>query len=124
MTTMVWAHLGYLAICIMVTVWVARTLRQNGPVFMAGTETEPSPLMRAKTHLMIVGFYLINLGAIGFALKYGGEANDAQTAIELLSTKVGAMVFAIGFMHFLMVAAFASARNSDVFVAERAAGNR
>ena len=114
MTTMVWVYLGYLAICIVVTLLVARTLRKYGPVFIAGNEAETSPLVRAKTHLMIVGFYLITLGLIGFALRYGGEATDAKTAIEILSTKIGGMIFVIGFMHFSMVATFVAARNQHL----------
>ena len=114
MTTMVWVYLGYLAICILVTLLVARTLRKYGPVFIAGDEADTSPLVRAKTHLMIVGFYLITLGLVGFALRYGGEATDAKTAIEILSTKIGGMIFVIGFMHFSMVATFVAARNNHL----------
>ena len=113
MTTVVWVYLGYLIICILVTLLVARALRTHGPVFMAGKDSNESPLIRAKTHLMIVGFYLITFGLIAFALRYGGSATDAKTAIELLSTKVGGMVFVIGFMHFSMVAVFASLRNQN-----------
>ena len=111
MTTMVWVYLGYLVICIVVTFLVARALRLHGPVFMAGKDSNESPLIRAKTHLMIVGFYLVTLGLIGFALRHGGSATDAKTAIEVLSTKVGGMVFVIGFMHFGMVAIFGSLRD-------------
>ena len=113
MTTMVWVYLGYLVICIFVTLFVARALRQHGPVFMAGKDSIETPLVRAKTHLMIVGFYLVTLGLIGFALRHGGSATDAKTAIEVLSTKVGGMVFVIGFMHFAMVAIFGSLRNPE-----------
>lgn len=110
MTTMVWVYLGYLTVCVMVAMLVARTLRVHGPTFMSGEDKNASPLVKAKTHLMVVGFYLMTLGLIGCALRYGGEAVDATTAIELLSTKIGAMVLAIGMMHFCMVAVFASAR--------------
>jgi hypothetical protein len=111
---MVWVYLGYLAVCIFITVLVARTLRNHGPVFMAGKDSEESPLVKAKTHLMVVGFYLITLGLVGVALRYGGNAVDAKSAIEILSTKIGAMVFVIGFMHFLMVGAFAMARKRSL----------
>lgn len=112
MTTMVWVYLGYLAVCVLVTVLVARTLREHGAVFMTGKAADPSPLVRAKTHLMVVGFYLISLGLIGFALRYGGNATNAETAIEILSTKIGGMVFVIGSMHFTMIIAFAAARDT------------
>ena len=108
MTTMVWVYIGYLIVCILVTVFVARTLRVHGSVYMTERSNEASLLIKAKTHLMVVGFYLITFGTIGFALRYGGEATDAKTAIELLSTKLGGVIFAIGFFHFVMVALFAN----------------
>ncbi len=112
-TTMVWVYLTYLAICILVTALVARTLRNHGAVFMAGKDSGESPLIRAKTHLLVVGFYLVTLGMVGFALKYGGDADDAKTAIEILSTKIGGVVLLIGVLHFLMVAVFASIRRES-----------
>ena len=107
---MVWVYLGYLTVCILVAMLVARALRIHGPALMSGKDENRSPLIKAKTHLMVVGFYLITLGLIGCALRFGGNAVDATTAIELLSTKIGGMVLAIGVMHFLMVAVFAKAR--------------
>ena len=112
--TMVITHLSYLAISVAVTVFVARTLKEHGAVFMTGNDT-PTPLVKAKSHLLIVGFYLINFGMIALALKYGGDAFDAKTAIEVISTKLGGIILGIGFMHFFMMALFAG---------ERAAGNR
>jgi uncharacterized membrane protein YgdD (TMEM256/DUF423 family) len=120
MTTMIWVYLGYLAICILVTVMVARTLRAHGPVFITGTNSPPTPIVSAKTHLLVVGFYLICLGLIAFALKFGGDAADAKTGIELISTKIGGMIFIIGFMHFTMVAIFASIKKEakPIYVAD------
>ena len=108
MTTMVWVYLGYLAACILITVLVAKTLREHGPAIMAGKDANVSPLIKAKTHLMVVGFYLLTLGLIGFALRIGGDAIDATTAIEVLSSKIGGMVLAIGCLHFLIFGSFSS----------------
>ena len=113
MTTMVWVHLGYLAACILITALVARTLREHGPLIMAGKKSV-SPLITAKTHLMVVGFYLLTLGLTGFALRVGGTATDATTAIEILSTKIGGMVLMIGLIHFAMFGTFSiAASNAD-----------
>ena len=114
MTTMVWVYLGYLIICILVTLLVASTLQKHGPLFMAGKEKDASPLIHAKTHLMVVGFYLLSLGLIGFALRFGGDATDAKTAIEILGTKIGGIIFVIGFMHFVMIGVFALSRKAHV----------
>lgn len=106
MTTMVWVYLGYLAVCILITVFVARTLRIHGATYITERSKDNSPLVKAKTHLMVVGFYLVTFGTVGLALRFGGNATDARTAIEILSSKLGTVIFIIGFFHFLMVGLF------------------
>lgn len=118
MTTMVWVYLAYLTACILITALVARTLREHGPEIMAG-KNSVSPLIRAKTHLMVVGFYLLALGLTGFVLKIGGTAADATSAIEILSTKIGGMALVIGVLHFVMFGTFASSATHVADVGKR-----
>ena len=118
MTTMVWVYLAYVTACLLVTALVARTLREHGPEIMAGKHSV-SPLIKAKTHLMVVGFYLLALGLTGFVLKMGGNAVDATSAIEILSTKIGGMVLVIGVLHFAMFGTFTSAANHGAEVPGR-----
>lgn len=125
MTTMVWAYVGYLTVCVGVTIWVGRTLRKNGRVFVTGgLEEENAEHGDSFAHLLVVGFYLINFGVISFALKYGGRASDAQTAIELLSTKVGLILVVLGVMHFMIIGSLSSARRERDQRNKRAAWDR
>lgn len=110
MTTMVWTHLGYLAVSAAITVWVGRTLRKHGKVFASDGDETQSELLDSFSHLLEVGFYLVNFGAINITLKYGGQATDVQTAIELLSTKIGVILFVLGFVHLTMTAVFSNIR--------------
>src|SRR6266545_1037985 len=89
MTPLVWTYLAYLSISVALTVWVARTLHKNGRIFLVDSFHGNEPLADSVNHLLVVGFYLINIGYVALALKYGDKAADAQTAIELLSTKIG-----------------------------------
>ena len=45
-------------------------------------------LADSVNHLLVVGFYLVNIGFVTLALKYGDKAADAQTGLEILSSKV------------------------------------
>jgi hypothetical protein len=105
MNEMAYTYLAYLAITIGITIWVARTLRRHGIVFLARSEDE-LPVAEALSHLLIVGFYLVNFGAISFVMKSHDKVIDAQTGIELLSTKVGVILVALGAMHFLILMIF------------------
>ena len=111
--TMTTAYLLYLAICVGITIWVARTLRKHGHVFLTEGHDENTVLSEALSHLLVVGFYLVNLGVISFALKSENHVNDAQGAIELISAKVGTILVVIGAMHFIILAVFSSVRQGN-----------
>lgn len=110
MTLTVWTYLVYLAISIALTVWVARTLHRNGRIFLVECFRGNAELADSVNHLLVVGFYLINIGYVALALKYGVAAEDTQRALETLSTKVGLVLLVLGFMHFFNLAVFALLR--------------
>ena len=55
-------YLCYLVISVALTVWVARTLSTNGRVFLVNSFASDERLADSINHLLVVGFYLINLG--------------------------------------------------------------
>jgi len=110
MTLIVWTHLAYLAISIALTVWVARTLHRNGRIFLVECFRGNTELADSVNHLLVVGFYLINIGYVALALRYGVAAADTQQALETLSTKVGLVLLVLGFMHFFNLVVFTRMR--------------
>src|SRR5438445_10495440 len=99
-TLTVWMYLVYLLISVALTVWVARTLHKNGRIFLVDSFLGNEPLADSVNHLLVVGFYLINIGYVTLALKYGVVASTAQESLETLSTKVGLVLLVLGGMHF------------------------
>lgn len=93
----------YLAISIVLTVWVARTLSKNGRIFLVDSFGGNEPLADSVNHLLVVGFYLINIGYVTLALRYGTHPTDAAEVMEYLSTKVGLVLVVLGAMHFFNV---------------------
>ena len=100
MTAVVYAYLAYTVISLLLTVWVARTLHRNGRIFLVDAFHGNEGMADSVNHLLVVGFYLINIGFITLALKYGDKPKDLQQAIEFLSTKVGLVLVVLGGMHF------------------------
>ena len=90
----------YLTISIAMTVWVARTLHKNGHVFLVDSFGGNQALAASVNHLLVVGFYLINIGYVSLALKETVRPQDVATAIELLSRKIGWVLLVLGAMHF------------------------
>src|SRR5438477_5554191 len=109
-TTTVWMYLIYLLISVALTVWVARTLHKNGRIFLVDSFLGNEPLADSVNHLLVVGFYLINIGYVTLALKYGDKATDAQTVLEILSTKVGLVLVVLALMHFFNLYVFSKLR--------------
>ncbi len=108
------SYLAYLALSIGVTIWVARTLHRNGRVFLVDSFLGNEPLADSVNHLLVVGFYLINIGYISLALKYGEKPADPAQAIEYLSTKMGVVLLVLGAMHFLNIKIFSSMRRRAI----------
>lgn len=103
-------YVAYLAISVLLTIWVARTLHKNGRIFLVDSFLGNEPLADSVNHLLVVGFYLVNIGFVTLALKYGDKAADARTALEILSTKVGCVLVVLGAMHFLNLFVFSRMR--------------
>src|SRR5271166_3951323 len=104
------AYITYLTISVALTVWVARTLVKNGRIFLVDSFLGNESLADSVNHLLAVGFYLINVGYIALALKYGEKPSDLAQAIESLSTKVGLVLLVLGAMHFFNLYVFSKMR--------------
>lgn len=94
------AYLVYLPVAIAMTVWVARTLHRNGRVFLVAAFRGNEAMADSVNHLLVVGFYLINVGFITTALRFGTKPRDLETMLEFLSMKLGIVLLVLGAMHF------------------------
>jgi len=92
-------YLAYLAISVGLTVWVATTLSRNGLIFLADVFADDK-LARAVNQLLVMGFYLLNLGYVAVAMQSHKTIRDTSTALETLSTKLGLVLLVLGVLHF------------------------
>lgn len=106
MNLVVTSYAVYLAISIAVTIWVARTLHKNGRVFLVDAFHGNQALADSVNHLLVVGFYLINIGYVSLMLKFGIRPTDTSLAVEALSSKIGWVLLLLGAMHFFNLAVF------------------
>jgi hypothetical protein len=90
----------YITLSVLLTIWVAQTLHKNGRVFLIEVFGGDEGLADSVNHLLVVGFYLINLGYVSLALKIGYEIETAREGIEALSWKIGLVLLVLGGMHF------------------------
>jgi hypothetical protein len=94
------AYTSYLILSIALTIWVARTLHKSGRIFLVDALHGNADLADSVTPLLVVGFYLINIGYIALALKTTDALTTAREVIELESGKIGTVLLILGGMHF------------------------
>jgi predicted lysophospholipase L1 biosynthesis ABC-type transport system permease subunit len=99
MDPLVLTYAAYVLITVPLTLWVGHTLRRNGRVFLLDVFEGDADLATAVNHLLVVGFYLVNLGYVCLALKVSDAVVTTTQAIEALSLKVGAVVLVLGVLH-------------------------
>jgi len=92
-------YLVYAAASLGLTVWLARTLFKNGEVFLDDVFADNPRMAPAVNRLLVVGFYLLNLGYAFVTLKAGGTVATATAAIETLAMKLGSLLLALGAIH-------------------------
>jgi hypothetical protein len=98
----VWMYLVYLLISVGLTVWVATTLSRNGLVFLVDVFADEK-LARAVNQLLVMGFYLLNLGYVTVTMRAAQTISDTSQALETLSLKVGLVLLVLGVLHFCNV---------------------
>jgi len=110
MNLIIWTYAIYLLVSLALTVWVAQTLHKNGRIFLVDSFDGNEPLADSVNHLLVVGFYLMNIGYVTLALKYGVEIANAREAVETFSTKIGMVLMVLGIMHFFNLLFFSRMR--------------
>jgi len=110
MTPIVWTYISYLGISIALTIWVAATLHRNGRIFLVDAFGGNEQLADSVNHLLVVGFYLVNVGYVSLAMRTAYAPENLQGVLEVLSVKVGVVLLILGAMHFLNIAIFSKMR--------------
>jgi hypothetical protein len=103
----------YLMVTLAVTVWTARTLHSSGRIFLVDAFQGNQALADSVNRLLVVGFYLINVGYVSLALETQATVDNPRQAIELISGKIGTVLLVLGCMHFFNLFVFNSIRRRN-----------
>jgi len=112
----VYSYFVYLFISVTLTIWVAHTLHKRGAIFLVDAFHGNAELAASVNHLLVVGFYLINIGFVSLALKTQEVISNTRGAIEMVSDKVGFVMLILGGMHFFNLYVFTRIRNRAAHV--------
>jgi hypothetical protein len=93
-------YLIYAPASLLLTVWVATTLLRHGRRFLLDVFHGEEALADSVNHLLVVGFYLVNLGCVTLQLRLDTEPASVAQVIEALAGKLGLVLVVLGVMHF------------------------
>ena len=94
------AYLLYILISVIITVFVSRTLSKNGEIYLIDGFNGNEPLAKSVNHLLVVGFYLLNLGFVLLRMQTNDPIHLVDELLIYLSTNIGTVMFILGIMHF------------------------
>jgi len=111
-------YLPYAAIAVSLTIWLARALSRHGEVFLRDVFPGRASLADAINQLLVIGFYLVNLGWALLLLRAGQlRAETVTDAVGILTTRLGTLLLLLGIAHLTNLYIFHRGRQS----AERSA---
>lgn len=93
-------YLIYISISIFITVYVSRTLSRNGLAFLVEGFRGNLDLAKSTNHLLVVGFYLVNLGFVLLRMTTGEQINSVEQIITYQASGIGLVLLVLGLAHF------------------------
>lgn len=109
------AYSIYLLVTTLLTVIVGRTLFRNGRVFLRDIFHGNLELAEAVDRLLLVGYYLVNIGYAVFSMVITREILNQRELMEILSLKVGTIILILGAMHFFNMFVFFKLRKREQY---------
>lgn len=104
------AQLSFLTLAVTATIFVGRTLYRHGRIFLVDAFGGNSPLADAVNHLLVVGFYLINVGYVCESSDVSYRVDTFSELITVVAARLGTVLLVLGVMHFLNLYVFSRIR--------------
>lgn len=91
-------YLIYATLAVGLVIYLARTLRANGAVWLRDV-FESEELATSVNHLLVIGFYLLNLGYAFLLFQLQPSYASLTEAFNQLTIKVGWLLLSLGLIH-------------------------
>src|SRR5215469_18249560 len=103
--TMLAVYAAYLGISLLLTIAVRWALARSGRVFLASVFGDER-LAGAVSRLLVVGFYLLNLGFVALTVSTSGQITSARQAFGVLFSKLGAEFLVLAALYLATIVFF------------------
>ena len=94
-------YLIYFLLSLTLIIWVGKVLARAGKHVWAEVFSGNMNVAENINKLLLVGYYLINIGYISLSVNIGFAIRDVEHMVEVLSYKVGIILMVLAAVHFL-----------------------
>ena len=94
------AYIIYLVITYLITVHIGLIFYRNGRVYILGALNNDEHLTDFVNKLLLVGYYLLNLGYAALMLRFWGTVTSWTDLLVSICSMTGRIVLGLGLMHF------------------------
>ncbi len=95
-----WAYGIYFLITFVVVILVGGICYTNGNKYVLALVSEHEDICQRVNRLLLLGYYLMNLGFVAISLVFWKKIETIPQLIEILSVRVGFIVVSIAIMHY------------------------
>jgi len=99
------AYVFYLLVTVYVIVIVGNVLHKNGRTFVINVFHGNISLADSINNLLLTGYYLLNIGYCIITLRIWTRIETFQQLTEIVSFKIGVIVFLLGLIHLFNISA-------------------
>jgi hypothetical protein len=95
----------YVFVAVGLTAWLARTLFNSGTAFLQDVFHDKPELAAAVNRLLVVGFYMLNLGYALYILRASEDMSGFE-AVQFLVNRLALLLVTLAVLHFVNVFVF------------------
>jgi hypothetical protein len=98
------AYLLYFLITYFITVHTGLSFYRNGRIYILKLLEGNEALTSYINRLLLVGYYLLNLGYVALTLNEWDEISDLAEMLSVLGFRVGVIMLLLAYIHFVNMA--------------------
>ena len=111
------AYIIFILMTVLITVVVGYSLHKNGAVFLQNLFQEESEVMLNINNILLIGYYLLNIGFALYTLNTWSNIITQQQLIESITNRSCILLITLAIIHFSnLIAFFITAKIKKVYL--------
>ncbi len=94
---------AFIALIVLIIVFVGRTCYRNGNVFVAELLPGHLELCRQINKVLLIGYYLVNIGYCAITLVSWQQITSIAQLVEVIAVKMAIIIGIISGLHYLNI---------------------